>query len=70
LVNACHAQTKSFIQLEVKASNIRAQEFYRLRGLKVEKHLEHYYKSGLGYMMKGPVPPIDGRPYASREVKG
>lgn len=62
LVNACHVHAKSFIQLEVKASNNRAQEFYRVRGLSVEKHLENYYKSGLGYMMKGPVPPIGDLP--------
>ena len=56
LAAACHGEEKSFIQLEVKASNQRAQEFYRTRGLKVESHLENYYQSGLGYMMKGPVP--------------
>ncbi|MEJ6715722.1 MAG: N-acetyltransferase [Euryarchaeota archaeon] len=56
LAAACHGEEKSFIQLEVKASNKRAQEFYRTRGLKVESHLENYYQSGLGYMMKGPVP--------------
>lgn len=70
LVNACHAHSKSFIQLEVKATNTRAQDFYRVRGLGVKKHLKHYYKSGLGYMMNGPVPPIDPEANASREVKG
>ena len=58
LVAACHTVNKQFIQLEVKAANTRAQEFYRRRGLEVEAHLEHYYQSGLGYMMKGPVPEI------------
>jgi ribosomal protein S18 acetylase RimI-like enzyme len=58
LVSVCHAQHKHFIQLEVKASNVRAQSFYRVRGMEVEKELENYYKSGLGYMMKGPVPAL------------
>jgi ribosomal protein S18 acetylase RimI-like enzyme len=56
LVGVCHANQKNFIQLEVKASNNGAIKFYRTRGLEVRKHLENYYKSGLGYMMNGPVP--------------
>jgi ribosomal protein S18 acetylase RimI-like enzyme len=56
LVKVCHDHQKKFIQLEVKASNTGAQKFYRTRGLEVRKHLENYYKSGLGFMMNGPVP--------------
>lgn len=41
------------VQLEVKASNIRGQEFYRKRGLSIINQLEGYYASGLGYMMRG-----------------
>lgn len=43
----------SKVQLEVKASNIRGQEFYRKRGLEIMNKLEGYYASGLGYMMRG-----------------
>ena len=43
----------SKVQLEVKASNIRGQEFYRKRGLVVMNELQGYYSSGLGYMMRG-----------------
>ena len=43
----------SKVQLEVKASNIRGQEFYRQRGLIVMNELQGYYSSGLGYMMRG-----------------
>ena len=43
------------VQLEVKASNIRAQRFYERRGMTVRKHLEGYYQSGMGYMMRGPL---------------
>lgn len=52
-----HAQSlgKKTIQLEVKAENTRAQKFYRQRGMEVIQQIEHYYQSGLGYVMKGPV---------------
>lgn len=43
------------VQLEVKASNKRAQRFYQRRGMTVQKKLEGYYQSGLGYMMRGPL---------------
>ena len=58
LMAAAFAEQKEFVQLEVKATNIRAQQFYRVRGLEVESHLENYYHSGLGYMMKGPISQI------------
>ena len=70
LMAACRGGGKSFIQLEVKASNTRAQEFYRKRGLEVEKHLENYYQSGLGYMMKGPVPRNSNESDEQQKVKG
>jgi len=47
------------VQLEVMASNIDAQRFYQRRGMAVEKHLEGYYKSGLGYMMRGPLQSVN-----------
>ena len=48
------------VQLEVKAENVDAQRFYIRRGLTVQRELEGYYKSGLGYMMRGPLsPPLD-----------
>ena len=45
------------VQLEVKANNTGAQRFYRRRGLNVQQELKGYYQSGLGYMMRGPLPP-------------
>lgn len=46
-----------YVQLEVKANNTGAQRFYRRRGLNVQQELKGYYQSGLGYMMRGPLPP-------------
>jgi len=43
------------VQLEVKANNVGAQRFYERRGMTVRKHLEGYYQSGMGYMMRGPL---------------
>ena len=43
------------VQLEVKAANTRAQRFYQRRGMTVQKKLEGYYQSGMGYMMRGPL---------------
>ena len=45
------------VQLEVKARNTGAQRFYERRGLSVQQELKGYYQSGLGYMMRGPLPP-------------
>ncbi len=45
------------VQLEVKAENVDAQRFYERRGLTVQQELHGYYKSGLGYMMRGPLAP-------------
>lgn len=55
LVEIALSAGKTTIQLEVKAENIRAQNFYTARDLKVVQHLSNYYASGLGYMMKGPI---------------
>ena len=46
---------KSHIQLEVKADNEFAIQFYVNRGLKIKKELVGYYSSGLGYMMRGEI---------------
>ena len=45
------------VPLEVKANTPGAQRFYRRRGLNVQQELKGYYQSGLGYMMRGPLPP-------------
>tara|TARA_B100000767_G_C19596207_1_gene463614 strand:- start:334 stop:810 length:477 start_codon:yes stop_codon:yes gene_type:complete len=55
LVEISLSKGKVSIQLEVKAENTRAQEFYKVRGLEVVRQLENYYKSGLGYEMKGRI---------------
>ncbi|MAF93073.1 hypothetical protein CMO85_00235 [Candidatus Woesearchaeota archaeon] len=59
---ASEAWSRGFrhVQLEVKADNLGAQRFYERRGLNVQRELHGYYKSGLGYMMRGPLqPPSD-----------
>ena len=43
------------IQLEVRATNTRAIDFYRKRGLEVIQELHGYYNNGLGYLMRGPL---------------
>lgn len=47
----------NLIQLEVKADNHRAIEFYKTRGLEIIQTLEGYYSTGLGYMMRGALNP-------------
>lgn len=42
-----------FVQLEVRAKNILAQNFYKKRGLVVQEVLSGYYSDDLGYSMKG-----------------
>ena len=44
-----------FVQLEVKCSNIKAQEFYRARGMKIISRIDMYYKNEHGYMMRGKI---------------
>lgn len=44
------------IQLEVRAANEKAINFYRKRGMKVVQELHGYYNSGVGYLMRGPLP--------------
>ena len=41
------------VQLEVKANNSGAIKFYQQRGLHIVEELKGYYKSGLGYVMRG-----------------
>jgi ribosomal protein S18 acetylase RimI-like enzyme len=55
LIEISLSEGKTTIQLEVKAENTRAQEFYKSRGLAVIRHLPRYYSSGIGYEMKGPL---------------
>ena len=45
----------SEVQLEVRAENSKAIEFYKRRNLTVISELDGYYKSGLGLMMRGPL---------------
>ena len=43
------------IQLEVRADNQFAIEFYKRRGLETISVLEGYYQSGIGYVMRGAI---------------
>ncbi len=54
-IQACVEDGHSEVQLEVKADNKSAIDFYRKRGLKVIDKLEGYYQSGLGLVMRGTV---------------
>lgn len=42
-----------YVQLEVRCSNTKAQEFYRRRGMEIISRIDMYYKNEHGYMMKG-----------------
>lgn len=55
LIDACLKDGHSELQLEVRASNLRAINFYRKRGLEVIGELEGYYKEGLGLVMRGRI---------------
>ncbi|DAC26511.1 MAG TPA: GNAT family N-acetyltransferase, partial [Candidatus Poseidoniales archaeon] len=46
---------KNTIQLEVRVSNIRAQNFYQRFGLKIQQTIANYYADEDGYMMVGTV---------------
>lgn len=45
----------NYVQLEVRAKNTRAQNFYKKRGLEIIQRLEGYYANDLGYCMKGKI---------------
>ncbi len=55
LIRTLEVKQYTTIQLEVRATNTRAIEFYRKRGLEVIQELNGYYNTGLGYMMRGPL---------------
>ena len=55
LVEAARGDGHSEIQLEVRGDNQFAMDFYRRRGLKIFTTLEGYYKSGIGYVMRGTI---------------
>ena len=42
-----------YVQLEVRCSNTKAQEFYRRRGMEIISRIDMYYKNEHGYMMNG-----------------
>tara|TARA_B100000925_G_scaffold284773_1_gene260223 strand:- start:7203 stop:7709 length:507 start_codon:yes stop_codon:yes gene_type:complete len=45
------------VRLEVRADNHGAIRFYERRGLSVEDRLHDYYTDGIGFLMRGPMPP-------------
>ena len=56
LVEASRGDGHKEIQLEVRADNEFAIEFYKRRGLETISVLEGYYQSGIGYVMRGTIP--------------
>ena len=46
-------QGKKHIQLEVRKSNVRAQNFYSRHGLKIEQTIANYYSNEDGLVMSG-----------------
>ncbi len=55
LLEAARKDGHTEIQLEVRGDNEYAIEFYRRRGLEVIGTLSGYYKSGIGYVMRGNI---------------
>ena len=55
LVEAARNEGHSEIQLEVRGDNQFAIDFYRRRGLEIISELKGYYRSGIGYVMRGEI---------------
>ena len=55
LVEAARNEGHSEIQLEVRGANQFAIDFYRSRGLEIISELKGYYRSGIGYVMRGEI---------------
>tara|TARA_Y200000002_G_C22607227_1_gene632174 strand:- start:743 stop:1177 length:435 start_codon:yes stop_codon:yes gene_type:complete len=53
IIDLSKNQGKSHIQLEVRKSNSRAQDFYSRHGLKIEKIIQNYYSNEDGFVMCG-----------------
>ena len=59
LLQSLEGSQYTTIQLEVRATNERAIDFYRIRGLEIIQELHGYYNSGVGYLMRGPLQGIN-----------
>ncbi len=53
IITISKKQGKNHIQLEVRKSNHRAQNFYSRHGLKIEKTIRNYYSNEDGLVMCG-----------------
>ncbi len=53
IITISKKQGKNHIQLEVRKSNHRAQNFYSRHGLKIEKTIQNYYSNEDGLVMCG-----------------
>ncbi len=53
IISISKKQGKNHIQLEVRKSNHRAQNFYSRHGLKIEKTIQNYYSNEDGLVMCG-----------------
>ena len=53
VINSSKLRGLKHIQLEVRKSNLRAQNFYSRHGLKIEHIMKNYYSNEDGYMMSG-----------------
>lgn len=55
LIEAARNGGHTEIQLEVRGDNKFAIDFYKRRGLETISTLKGYYKSGIGYVMRGKI---------------
>ena len=53
VINTSKKIGKNHIQLEVRKSNHRAQNFYSRHGLKIERTIQNYYSNEDGFVMCG-----------------
>ena len=53
VINLSKLRGLKHIQLEVRKSNLRAQNFYSRHGLKIERTIYNYYSTEDGYLMGG-----------------
>jgi ribosomal protein S18 acetylase RimI-like enzyme len=53
VISSSRNEGKKHIQLEVRKSNVRAQNFYSRHGLEIEQTITNYYSNEDGFVMSG-----------------